>query len=72
MLFGGIPPKWFTYILDVVLSGNGPKILHDTHSFMRYSSKTSELYVTNCMLLVSGWLGCVSFTLIWNPCSNPV
>ena len=72
MLFGGIPPKWFTYILDAVLSGSSPKILLNTHSFRRYSSITSELYVADCMLLVSGWLGCVSFTPIWSPCSNPV
>ena len=50
MLFGGIPPKWFTYILDAILSGNGPKILLNTHSFRRYSSITSEFYVANCML----------------------
>ena len=50
MLFGGIPPKWFTYILDAVLRGNGHKILLDTHSFRRYSSITSELYVVDCML----------------------
>ena len=50
MLFGRIPPKWFTYILDAVLSGNGPKILPDTHSFRSYSSITSEFYVVDCML----------------------